>query len=289
MQTWFIKSLHLASVLSEIFGEFSNSEIEALGLKGPVLAKSLYGKVDGRSFSDLDILIRPEDMRRSVEALEKLGFSVYYPNADLSEEQWRYYFKYKKEIGLTHRTQRTSIELHTGIYTHHLLKKSDESILLGESVEIPIYEVAVRTLSQDNNFLYLAYHGAFHLYRRLFWLRDVDHALRKWDLHHDVIFLNAQKLGIERMLLLSLMLCREFFDSDIPDVYKTSLKNDQKKLRQLFRICLRHMSGKEHQSILDRFWRNYYFLLLKPGIKYRWNVIKSLYHRWYIRKFLGGH
>jgi hypothetical protein len=30
-------------------------------------------------------------------------------------------------------------------------------------------------------------------------------------------------------------------------------------------------------------------MLLKPGLKYRWTVFKSLFHRWYIRKFLGGH
>ena len=289
MQNWFIKSLHLASVLAEIFAEFSNAEIEALGLKGPVLAKSLYGKVDGRSFSDLDILVRPRDIWRSVEALGKLGFSVYYPNADLSEEQWKYYFTYKKEIGLTHRTQRTSIELHTGIYTHQLLRKSDESILLGESIEIPIYDTAVKTFNHENNFLYLAYHGASHLYKRLFWLRDVAKALEIWELDHKSIYEKALDLGIERLLGVSLLLCQEFCGSQIPESYHEYLESDRRKLKRLFKMSVKHISGSEDESLPDRFRRNYYFLLLKPGLLYRWTVIKSLYHRWYIRKFLGGH
>ena len=119
--------------------------------------------------------------------------------------------------------------------------------------------------------------------------KSVAKALELWELDHKIIYDKAVELGIERLLGVSLLLCQEFCGSQIPESYHEYLESDRRKLKRLFNMSVKHISGTEDESLPDRFRRNYYFLLLKPGLLYRWTVIKSLYHRWYIRKFLGGH
>ena len=155
---WALKSLHLSSVLNEIFNEFTKQAIDVLSLKGPVLTHTLFGDMAKRSFGDLDILVGKEDLFKSLDLLRNLGFRLQYPRENLSEKQWEQYFRYKNDIGLIHKTQKSFIELHIGIYIHELLRKSDESVLLDNSIEELIYDFPVKTLNRENTFLYLVYH-----------------------------------------------------------------------------------------------------------------------------------
>jgi hypothetical protein len=289
IQHWALKSLHLSSVLNEIFNEFTKKGIDAISLKGPILTHALFGDMSKRSFGDLDILVKREVMWESIDVLKGLGFQLQYPNENLTPKQWEHYFSYKKEVGLVHKTQKSYIELHIGIYTHELLRKSEESVLLDDSVEEIIYDTPIMTLNQESTFLYLVYHGANHLYSRLFWLRDVAEALKIWDLDHESILSKAKQLGIDRLLGVSLLLSKDFCGSEIPDEYAYFLKSNPTKLNQLTRLCHKRIQGNEKETIISRLRKNHYFILLKPGLKYRWTVFESLFHRWYIRKFLGGH
>ncbi|HDR68230.1 MAG TPA: hypothetical protein ENN61_04185 [Bacteroidaceae bacterium] len=289
IQNQAIKSLHLSSVLAEIFTEFDDNDIGALALKGPVLAHALYGDVVKRSFNDLDILVQEDVFWKTVEVLKTFGFKLFYPKEDLSEKQWNYYFSYKKEVGLAHKTQKSYIELHTGIYIHELLRKSEEFILLEEPVEENIYDASIKTLNRENTFLYLVYHGAYHLYNRLFWLRDVARALENWKLDHASILDKARQLGIERLLGVSLLLSEAYCGTTIPESYSEYLSKNRNILMKLVRLCRRRILGRENEIIFDKIRRNQYFYFLKPGLKYRWTVFISLFHRWYIRQFLGGH
>lgn len=289
IQNWSIKSLHLSSVLNDIFNEFTNSDIEALSLKGPVLTAALYGDVAKRSYNDIDILVDRSVMWESVDVLRSLGFRILYPREQLTQEQWNYYFKYKKEIGLVHKTQKSYIELHVGVYIHELLKKSEESVLLEDLVEEVIYDARIKTLNKENTFLYIAYHGAYHLYNRLFWLRDVAEAIKRWKLDHAVILEKARRLGIDRLLGVSILLAEEYAGSAIPAAYRDYLIHNKRVLHRLTKLCKKRIAGREVENLSGKFLRNRYFLMLKPGFSYRWTVLKSIFHRWYIQKFMGGH
>ena len=67
------KTLWFTRELFRILGHLESAGIKTLAYKGPVLAKTLYGDVTERQYSDLDILIRPEDVPRAKAALLALG------------------------------------------------------------------------------------------------------------------------------------------------------------------------------------------------------------------------
>jgi len=284
-----LRSLHYTSVLSNIITGFRNEGIEAIPLKGPILAHSLYGNIGDRHFWDLDILIRGKDITQITEFAEGLGYSLSYPKSGLSLRQWTYYFKYKKDIGLLNQDQQAFVELHTGIYYSDLLNQANEDLFLEDLTDIEVGGISFRSMNVSNTFLYLVFHGGIHMYFRLFWLRDVAEGLRRWDLDHERIFSDARNLGIERLLGVSLELCSHYFNSEIPKEYHPFCNKESRILLKLKQLCIQRIQGQEHLSFTGRLKRQWYIFSLKPGFLYKWAIVKSIFHRWYIGKFLGGH
>jgi hypothetical protein len=60
--------------LLKILAEFEKAGIDAIAVKGPVLAASVYGNVALRQFGDLDILVRYRDFWQAKAVLENEGY-----------------------------------------------------------------------------------------------------------------------------------------------------------------------------------------------------------------------
>lgn len=284
-----IKSLQLSGILEQIISQITKEGIEVFSIKGPVLAHTLFGDVGKRHFGDLDLVVKREDVHKVASLLEGQGYKMISPMPGLTPKQWDYYFRYKKDVGLVNREKGVFIELHVGVYRHELLKIEDEGMMWEDLEEVVIGGTPIKTMNRDNTFLYLLYHGGQHLYFRLFWLRDVAEAMKRWDLDHQKVLDNSIHLGIDRMVGLGVLLAEELFDVAIPGVYDQYLEQNKKILGKLKRMCLMKIFGPEHDTFIWKLRRYKYNLMLKKGLKYKWAVISSLYHRWYIKKYLGGH
>src|SRR6267143_738439 len=57
------RNLLLAAELCAVFEEFERRKIAAIAYKGPSLAQQVYGDTKLRSFVDLDVLVRREDVK----------------------------------------------------------------------------------------------------------------------------------------------------------------------------------------------------------------------------------
>jgi hypothetical protein len=80
------KTLWFTAELVRIISHLESAGIKALPYKGPLLAKTLYGDVTQRQYSDLDVLILPADVARAKATLLELGDSCE-PDLRPSEEQ----------------------------------------------------------------------------------------------------------------------------------------------------------------------------------------------------------
>lgn len=281
-----LRSMRLAMMLVDIIRRFKQNNITATSLKGPLLGSILYDDIGERHFVDLDILIVRNDLQKAINIACAMGFSLAYPKGELSSRKWKYYFKWKNDVGLIHKEKNIFIELHIGIYYHDLLKNNLQYLFLADKIEESLGGEKVKCLNRSNMFLYLTYHGGLHQYVLLFWLRDVSEAIIKWDLDHASILHKAKLIGIERLLGVSLILAQEIFQSDIPQSYLDYLEEESSILNRLSRLCYHRINGEKKPSLITKIRGQYYFFLLKPGIKYKWKVFQSLFHRWYIGKFM---
>jgi hypothetical protein len=289
IRTLTIRSLRHTSVLGSLVESYEKEGIKAIPLKGPLLAHSLYGNIGSRHFVDLDILIRGVEIERIIGIAEASGFSLKFPSPGLSLRQWDYYFKYKKDIGMYNKESGVFLELHTGIDSHKLISIDKGELLWKDLIEENIGGSRIWSMNNENNFLYLAFHGGIHRYARLFWLRDVAEAITRWKLNHELILENAKLLGIERLLGVSLELASQYFNVPIPEQYALYLEKDKKIISKLKNHCNSRILSHENLSVTGDL-RKYHFLLeLKSGIKHKCSVVTGIFNRWYIEKYLGGH
>src|SRR5690242_13275556 len=66
--------LRLDAALADISEELKRRQILALVLKGPSIARWLYGADEARPYNDLDLLVAPDDFDAAADVLESQGY-----------------------------------------------------------------------------------------------------------------------------------------------------------------------------------------------------------------------
>lgn len=280
-----VRTLGFISRLHEILETLHTEGIEVMPLKGPVLAQALYGDVSQRHMRDLDLLVAPGEMQRALRVLQESGYMLKIPGKELSARQWRTYLRHQYDVGLVHREQGSMLELHTRIAYPGLLG-GVEHLITDDPESVEIAGRTVRCMSREGTFLYLAIHGAHHLFFRLFWLRDLAEALNRWELDHARILYMARQMGIERMLGVGLRLTGSVFGNSIPAEYQPLLKENDIILNNMEKRCRRAILNPRFSGWKSRLNVLHFYMNLKPGWRYKWGTLKAVFHRWYIRKFL---
>lgn len=62
-----------------ILDRLEQAQIRALGLKGSLLARELYGDAASRSSGDIDILVAPAQLRAAIEVVQRMGWTWNHP------------------------------------------------------------------------------------------------------------------------------------------------------------------------------------------------------------------
>jgi hypothetical protein len=206
-------ALRLSAALSGILQRFEGSGIEVLPHKGPVLAELLFGDVTMRQFGDLDLLIRARDIPRARAALQELGYE---PNLLLSARQERAYLRSGYEYVFGCDAAKYLIELQWQILPRFYSVGFDMDALFARSVETEFEGQRARMLRKEDLMLVTCVHAAKHEWSRLGMLRDIA-ALGGLDLDWNWVEHEARRLGIVRIVLISLLLARDLLGYQLPD------------------------------------------------------------------------
>jgi len=69
------RNLHVFHELGNILRELQAANIPVIPLKGAYLAQAIYGNIALRPMSDVDLLVKPDEMTRALDILRALGYS----------------------------------------------------------------------------------------------------------------------------------------------------------------------------------------------------------------------
>jgi hypothetical protein len=206
------RSLRLTAELARILREFDHHGFRVLAHKGAALGKLLYSDPAMRQFGDLDFLVRAADVPRARSALKELG---YVPKLQLSPQQEKEYLRsgYEHVFGLGQ--ERNLVELQWQILPRFYSINFDMDALFARSIELDLDGLRLQTLGREDLMLVLCVHAAKHEWAQLGMLRDIA-ALAALDLDWDWIESEARRLGILRILLISLRLARNLLGLNVP-------------------------------------------------------------------------
>lgn len=204
--------LRFSAMLSAILQEFAANRVEVILHKGLALAQRLYGDSSMREFGDLDLIVRAEDVPRAHAALRELGF---HPRLELTKKQERAYLRTGYEYAFASSLGPNIVELQWQILPRFYAVEFQPEELFRRSCEIEFEGQRARMLCDEDLMLALCVHAAKHCWSQLGMVRDIA-TLATNPLDWCWIFAQAKRLGILRILTVSLVLGRNLMEIDVP-------------------------------------------------------------------------
>lgn len=197
----------------------------AVAIKGPALAQSLYDSIALRCFGDLDLLTSPDEIERAARVLRGLGYVDEFCGSEAdSDIHMRSYHNFCFASAATG----VRVELHHRLTNPCFQSEKQVRDIIGRATPIPLAGSSVRTLSPEDQFLYLCVHGVKHLWERLEWICAVS-AMARGSMVEDweVVASRARDSGNERIVFVGLLLAEALTGVPIPEALAPMARRDR--------------------------------------------------------------
>ena len=235
LQSLYYRNLHfnlrLFNDLKAVLKRVNQEKIKVVILQGTVLLQQIYGGLDLRGLTDIDLWVLEESYPRLIEILTDMG--------------------YKKDPLSHNLYQRgsTVFDIHTHllwsqrIKSRSLLINKDQDHIYRDIKKIEIEGQKAFSLSPSDQVLHLSLHALKHNVISLIWLVDLRLIFLDWKIPDWLKLLDrARDLGLEKSLSYILYLLQHLFDFYPPSEIQQTLK--KRRLRFLERIALKQRIEK---------------------------------------------
>ncbi len=215
-------TLRMTAELFRVLDQFASAGIGALVVKGPVLAVRAYADPAMRSYGDLDLLVRPRDIRRATELMMAAGYHTAVPLAaiDAGRIPGQYLF--------SRVDSKLLVELHNDLTLRYFPRRLPLETWFERQAYVRLDPREVPALSVEDELALICVHGAKHLWERLMWIADVAALVsRQANLDWERAAASAQEVGAERMLHTGLQLTVTLLKLRLPDHVLKKVKSDK--------------------------------------------------------------
>lgn len=162
-------SAMIAGEMERLLKQFEHHSIAVIPFKGPLFAAKYFGSLSARSTSDLDIVVKPEQMDRAAAVIESLGFS-----SGIRYEPEHFHKVFHKVI--PNQQFDLSVEVHW-----HILRKDTSGLSMDElwAASVPSGESrSIREFSDLHLFYLICLHGWNHEFNNWKYFIDIAQMIR---------------------------------------------------------------------------------------------------------------
>jgi hypothetical protein len=249
-------NMRQALELVQLVRAFEAEGIPTIAFKGPLLAHEAYGDTSYRSSVDLDLLVHRVDFERAVGVLQEHDYVSLHEEhtpaqrADFVEKLGGYdYGNHEREV---------AVELHWKFFPAFNAFAFDLDALWQRHRRVRLVDTDVRALAPEDLLLYLCIHGTKHYWMKLKWLVDVaEHVRAHPTLDWDALRRRAARMGVERIVRLSLVLVQETWGDSLPDAVAAWVDEDRTARRlalQASKAWVLTAPGIPEPSGMEAFW-----------------------------------
>lgn len=207
----------LAKELARLLQLLGDAKMPVIPLKSTVLAEALYEDPAFRVCADIDLLVPTHNVIDAHNLILSSGYQ--------SQITQPFFLKllerYGKDCELMREDQFCTypLELHCGLLWGGRLERDLLRAIWADAVRTSFYGVPAFALSSDWEFLYLAVHAARHGRHSLKWFVDLDRFCSRSPLDWGSIQQKAQRLGWEKVVRDSLLICAQLLGSPIDPAF----------------------------------------------------------------------
>ena len=227
------RNFSLVQELKSFLEILDTHHIRAITFKGPMTAMNAYGDLSLRMFSDLDLLVHPDDFLKLREIAINQGYQCDKLMAvsereclkQLSSQEQASYFQSQKEYSLLKVESRTFLDIHQGILSKQFLPLFDTRWIWQHTQERQVGGHPVLGLTPDVEVIVLAAQGAEEYWPQLGKLFDLamlieNHPNLDWNSMLDL----SESLDVLPRLILGLTLIQNLYGVTLPDQVDRHLK-----------------------------------------------------------------
>ena len=240
-----LRNSRRAQELLDLLELFAEHGIGAIPFKGPVLAESIYGSLHLRQFVDTDILVKDSDVGRAGRLLLERGYERSVQEARMSEAQQEAYAELTHQNAFWRRDETIKevthvVELQWSFASRYFSSPLDPRHVWARPGRAVLAGTPVPSFDHEELVLFLCLHGARHLWRQLQWVCDVAEFVRACEgFDWPRLFGRAQRLGMERILLLGLLLAHDLLGARLPAPSQARLR-----AHPVVRVLAREVQGR---------------------------------------------
>ncbi len=248
------KNFFMSAQLLQLVYILSQKNIQIIPLKGPLLGQHAYGDIGFRPFSDLDILVREEDLLTVAQTLLDLG----YTNEDeLSALSHPYVLQRFTDISFVHGETGLVIELHWRLLKSASAALNNIPLLFDQATERFLQNMPLKSLPLEEEFLYLCIHASKHRWERIEWMNDINllFEIHQHNYDWERLLTIAQDEGALIPYLLGLLILKKIYSRDL-DHAQT---NELIKMRKI---------AKLYNNVMELHAKDYILQVKKEGIRW---------------------
>jgi hypothetical protein len=191
--------------MNELLAIFAANRLPVIVVKGPALGVTAYGDPSMRSFADIDLLVKHEDLVSSRDLLLANGYTREYLPDDEAN-------LITNGHALEFSGRPIKVELHESLLSHYLRVQFDADEIWSSSRGIMCAGREIQVLAPEIQFLFLCAHGAKHEWMQLRWICDIAQLLRVMrSVEKDRVIELAVRLHAKRLLAVASQLVFEVF------------------------------------------------------------------------------
>lgn len=236
--------------LAEVMGALRSAGIEPVALKGVALADLLYDDPALRPSTDLDVLIRPEELAGALAALSRLGAQT------PSQAEIDFQRRYSYDLGCLLPPvagKATLLELHWQLAPRGLFNLNLER-WRQRAETFSLEAGSVLRFAPEEQLLHLALHMRKHRYVGLRWLADVGELVRRFDgLDWRYVEESARSAGLQTLLFTTLTLTGNLLGAPAPEEWLQRLAPTPVR-RRLLRSVLTQNALLTPVEVQDAGW-----------------------------------
>ena len=223
--------LLLFNGLGKVLKALDEAKIPVIVLKGACLAEAVYGNIALRSMSDVDLLVKKDDLEKTVQVLKCCGYAGSYD------------FQVEKEIAVSvnHHLpplvgpDKLQLEIHWTLfdYTYFEARDQDEEQVVEtwqRAQPAAIESAPCLMLAPEDLFLHLCIHlSRQHVFNmRMRHLLDLRKVCERYGGAFDweVMYQRARQWQVDRSVLLTVALAERLIGLAIPERMKRILKTE---------------------------------------------------------------
>jgi hypothetical protein len=208
-----LASFRVVRALQQAGKTLADNDLRWLVVKGPVLSEVVYARRGVRTYHDLDVLVRPADFKRALEALEGAGFRLLDPN-------WKFHRRWVASELRVASSGGADVDLHWHLLFAREIRRSFRmpiADLVDRAREVSVHNMPVLTLDTADTLLHLAVHACRECGDRLYWLKDIEQSIVNEKPDWNDVVTRAHEWRVHILVGTMLARTRTVLNAPVPD------------------------------------------------------------------------